>query len=391
MNDFNQVIRRSGTGSAKWDAVDTLYRGKDLLPLWVADMDFKAPVEILEALQSKVSHGIFGYPIHSSASTRAVIKWVNTHYKWTIKEENILFTSGIIPTISQIIQAFTTEEDEIIIQTPVYPPFFQLVTNNNRQLIKNPLQLENGKYSMDIEHLKSIITPRTKMLILCNPHNPVGRVWTKAELEELADVCSKHNLLIASDEIHADLIYNGHTHIPIASLSKDMATRTFTCLTPSKTFNLAEFHTSYVVIEDASLRTQLKKQLANQFQNTTNSFGELVTEVAYTKGERWLSNLRTYIEENYRFVKEYFQHNMPRLSIIEPEGTYLLWIDWSHLPFTDSERKRWLVEEAKIALNHGPTFGEEGKNFERMNIACPRRTLEEGVSRLHKAYQNIQF
>ncbi|WP_096200561.1 MalY/PatB family protein [Bacillus sp. FJAT-45350] len=386
---FDKVVERRNTGSAKWDMVDTLYRGKDLLPFWVADMDFKVPTEVIDALQQKVSHGVFGYPAHSPSANSAVINWLATHFHWNIEAQSILFTSGIIPTINNIIQAFSNEGDEIIIQTPVYPPFYQLVTNNNRELVKNPLKYEQGTYKMDFEHLESVISDNTKMLILCSPHNPVGRVWKKDELEQLADICKRHNLLVISDEIHADLLYDGHSHTPIASVSEDMAKRTFTCLTPSKSFNLAEFHTSYVVIEEVELRSRLKKHLAIQFQNTTNSFGEIVTEAAYTYGESWLKELRMYLKGNYDFVKAYFEKHIPLLSIIKPEGTYLLWIDCSKLELSSTERKRWLVEDAKVALNHGPTFGEEGESFERMNIACPRKTLEEGLERIHRAYQKL--
>lgn len=386
---FDVPIERKNTGSMKWDMVDTLYRGQDLLPMWVADMDFQAPNEIIEAIIKRTKHGIFGYPKHSTLADQAIKNWLKRHFDWEISERSILFTFGVVPTIGQIIQQFTDEGDEIIIQTPVYPPFFQLVTNYNRTLLQNPLRYEKGKYEMDFDHLESIITSKTKMLILCNPHNPVGRVWTKYELEKLAKICEKHDLLIVSDEIHADLVYEGHKHVPIASLSADISKRTFTLLAPTKTFNLAAFQISYCIIENNDLYNQLKQRLTKQFLNMTNLYGELVTEVAYTYGDKWLTELKSYIKGNYEYAKEFIETNMSKLKVIEPEGTYLLWIDCSELPFTASERKKWLIQEARVALNHGPTFGKEGKHFERMNIACSRKTLEEGLNRIYDAYVKL--
>lgn len=387
--NFDQPVDRKNTGSMKWDLVDTIYRGEDLLPLWVADMDFQVPSEIIEAIKNRVDHGVFGYPKHAKSCDQAIKNWVHRHFHWDISEQAILYTSGVVPTIGHIIREFTDENDEIIIQTPVYPPFFSLVTNNNRKLLQNPLKYSEGKYEMDFEQLESIITPKTKLLILCNPHNPVGRVWTKDELEQLAQICRKHDLLIVSDEIHADLVYEKHQHIPIASLSKEIAERTFTLLAPTKTFNLAAFQISYCIIENRQLYSQLKQSLTKQFLHMTNLFGELVLEVAYTYGDEWLRELKKYIQANYQFTKEYIEKNMPKLSVIEPEGTYLLWIDCSKLPFTAEQRKNWLVKEAKVALNHGPTFGKEGEHFERMNIACSRKTLEEGLDRIYRAYQKL--
>lgn len=387
--NLDKMIDRKGTGSMKWDLADRLYQGENLLPLWVADMDFLAPAEIIEAIKNRAEHGIFGYPVHTSDVDRAVQKWVKRHFHWEIEEKTILFTPGVVPTIAQIIQEFTEENDEIIIQPPVYPPFFQLVTNFNRTLLENPLRYENGKYTIDFEHLESIITPKTKMLLLCSPHNPVGRVWLKEELKKLAEICEKYNLLIVSDEIHADLTYEGHAHIPIASLTKEISERTITLLAPTKTFNMAAFQISYCIIENKSLYERIERRLRKQFLHMTNLFGELVTKVAYTHGDAWLNEVRKYVQKNYEFTKSFLEKRMPEISIVEPEGTYLLWLDFSKLPLTASERKKWLIHEAKVALNHGPTFGKEGEHFERMNIACSQETLKEGLERIERAYQKL--
>lgn len=385
-NVFDQVINRQGTDSMKWDMTKQRFGGENLLPMWVADMDFRAPQAVLDALHAKVEHGIFGYPAHSEGVDKAVQGWLKRRYHWEVETNSLLYTAGIVPTISYIIQAFTEPGDEVIIQTPVYYPFYDVVKKNNRGLIRNPLSFDGDRYEMDLGQLEAAITEKTKMLVLCHPHNPVGRVWKKSELEALAAVCQKHDLLVVSDEIHADLLFEGHQHIPFASLNEDTAMRTFTCLAPSKTFNLAGIQTSYVVVEDQQMHQKLANHLANSFANMTNSFAEVATEAAYTHGEEWLEELMAYVQSNYTFVKNYVQTHMPVLRVMDSEGTYLLWLDCSKLPLTAAERKKWLVEKAQVALNHGPIFGEEGKNFERINLACPRKTLQEGLERIKEAY-----
>lgn len=388
---FNQVIERRGTDSMKWDMTKERFGGEDLLPMWVADMDFRAPQAVLDALHAKVEHGIFGYPAHSKSVDVAVQGWLKRRYHWEVDASAFIYTNGIVPTISYIIQAFTEPGDEVIIQTPVYYPFYDVVKKNNRELVRNPLSFDGDIYEMDLNHLEEVITANTKMLVLCHPHNPVGRVWKRVELEKLAAICKKHNLLVVSDEIHADLLFKGQQHIPFASLNEDTAQRTFTCLAPSKTFNLAGIQTSYVVVENEKMHTRLKNHLANSFVNMTNSFAEVATEAAYNHGEEWLEELMEYVQSNYEFVKEYVNEHMPILRVMDSEGTYLLWLDCSKLPLTAAERKKWLVEEAKVALNHGPIFGEEGTNFERINLACPRETLQKGLDQIHEAYKKNKF
>ncbi|MCM3759549.1 pyridoxal phosphate-dependent aminotransferase [Alkalihalobacillus oceani] len=388
---FDQVIPRLGTNSLKWDMTEQRFGEKDLLPLWVADMDFKAPQAVIDALHQKVEHGIYGYPAHSGSVDKAVQNWLQRRFQWQVEADSFLYTSGVVPTISFIIQAFTEPEDEIIIQTPVYYPFFEVVKKNKRTLLRNPLAFDGERYEMDYDQLESIITEKTKMLILCHPHNPVGRVWKQDELEKLAAVCKKHDLLVVSDEIHADLLFKGQQHIPFASLNKDASERTLTCLAPSKTFNLAGIQTSYVVAENKQLRQKLANHLANMFVSGTNMFAEVATEAAYTHGEQWLEDLMSYVESNYQFVKSYVETHLPRLRVMDCEGTYLLWLDCSKLPLTADERKKWFIEEARVALNHGLIFGEEGKDFERVNLACPRKTLEQGLEQIRQAYERSNF
>ncbi|WP_332698062.1 MalY/PatB family protein [Halalkalibacter lacteus] len=388
---FDEVIERRGTNSMKWDMTKQRFGNEDLLPMWVADMDFRAPQEVLDSLHATVEHGIFGYTAHSKSVDKAVQSWLKRRYKWEIQANSLIYTSGIVPTISFIIQAFTEPGDQVIIQTPVYYPFYDVVKKNNRELVKNPLAFDGDHYDMDFEQLESAITEKTKMIVLCHPHNPVGRVWKREELEQLAAICEKHDLLLVSDEIHADLLFKGHKHIPFASINEDAASRTFTCLAPSKTFNLAGIQTSYVVVENEQLRVKLANHLSNSFANSVSSFAEVATEAAYTHGEAWLEELMDYVEKNYEFVRQYVTEHMPKLRVMDSEGTYLLWLECSKLPFTPSERKKWLVEEAGVALNHGPIFGEEGKSFERINLACPRATLQEGLDRIKEAYEGRGF
>ncbi len=388
---FDEVINRKGTNSLKWDMLEQRYGRDDLLPMWVADMDFRAPQAVLDALHKKIDHGIFGYPAHSDEVDLAVQGWLKKRYGWQIEKDMIIYQLGVVPSISYIIQAFTEPGDEVIIQTPVYYPFYDVITKNNRKIVHNPLAFDGNHYEMDLTRLEESITEKTKMLLLCHPHNPVGRVWTREELERLAALCEKYNLLVISDEIHADLLFRGKQHIPFASLNEDTKMRTFTCLAPTKTFNLAGIQASYIVVENEQLHRQLSRHLADSFAGSGNVFSEVATTAAYTYGEEWLEQLMDYVEDNYTFVKDYVEKYMPVLRVMNSEGTYLLWLDCSKLPLTAPERKRWLIEEAKVAFNHGAIFGEEGKNFERMNLACPRTTLIEGLERLRKAYEKSGF
>lgn len=391
MHTFDEVINRKGTNSLKWDMLKQRFGRDDLLPFWVADMDFRAPEPVLQALREKIDHGIFGYPAQSKDVDLAVQRWLKRRYDWSIDTDAIVYQAGVVPSISFIIQAFTDPGDEIVIQTPVYYPFYDVIAKNNRRILRNPLSFDGQRYEMDLDHLEAIITEKTKMLLLCHPHNPVGRVWKRNELESLAAICEKYDLLVISDEIHADLLFKGQKHIPFASLHDDAKMRTFTCLSPTKTFNLAGIQGSYVVIENETLRRKFIKYITDTFVPTGNAFSAIAIQAAYTHGEQWLEALMEYIEENYHFVKDYVEAHMPLLRVIDSEGTYLIWLDCSKLPFTPSERRQWLIDEAKLALNHGAIFGEEGKDFERLNLACPRETLREGMERLRYAYEKSQF
>ncbi|MEB1807903.1 MAG: pyridoxal phosphate-dependent aminotransferase [Bacillaceae bacterium] len=387
---FDHVENRKGTNSMKWDAVDKLYEGEDLWPMWVADMDFSAPTEVIQAIQEEVGRGIFGYPVRSASVDSAVQSWLKRRLNWEVDAEELVYTSGVVPAISQIIKRFTEPGDKVIIQPPVYYPFFNVVTNQDRQLIENPLVFDGCHYRMDFEHLRSVIDQKTKILLLCSPHNPVGRVWTEAELQTLAEICIEQDLLVISDEIHCDIIFKRHQHIPTATLSEEMKQRTITCMAPSKTFNLAGLQTSYTIISNPALRRKFKNHLSREFLNMFNSIGAVAMEAAYNEGEAWLEEFLSYLQGNVQFVKTYIEEHMPKIKVIQPEGTYLLWLDCSDLGMTAQERKKWLTEQAKLALSNGIVFGKEGEPFERMNLACSRDSVKEGLERLKKAYDSLK-
>lgn len=383
--EFDKVWDRKNSGSMKWDAVDELFAGENLHPMWVADMDFQAPPAVLKALKEKVEHGIFGYPKRPDTVHEAIQQWMEKRFKWNVKKEHIQLTSGVVPTISQLILAFTEPEDKIIIQTPVYYPFYKLVTNNNRKLVENPLRFDGEKYQIDFSHLEACIDENTKMILLCSPHNPVGRVWTEEELFKLAKICEKHELLIIADEIHSDIVFSGHKHTPFASISPYTANRTITCMAPSKTFNLAGLQGSFLITENEELRKQIEEQLSSQFLQSTNVFAQVAMEAAYREGEEWLEELLSYLENNIQTTKDFLRNNIPQIEFIEPEGTYLIWLNFEKLQMTSAERKKWLISEAQLALSPGIVFGSAGYNFERLNIGCPTEHLITGLERLIKA------
>jgi cysteine-S-conjugate beta-lyase len=384
-NELEFVLDRLGTDSMKWDMTEARFGARDVIPLWVADMDIKAPRPVIDVLKEKAEHGVFGYSAPSSKVDEAICDWLKKRYDWEVNSETFIYTSGIVPTISHMIQAFTEPGDEVIIQTPVYYPFYDVVEKNNRVILKNPLKRNDHHYEMDLAQLESLITDKTKILLLSHPHNPVGRVWRRYELEKLAKLCQKHDLLVISDEIHADLLFDGQTHIPIASINEDMAMRTLTCLAPSKTFNLAGIQASYAVVLDPKKRLKLKQFIQSTF-SSINIFAQAATEAAYRYGEGWLKELMIYIQDNYQFVEDYLGEHMPKIKPIKPEGTYLLWLDCEQLDMPAKERNQWFLHEAKVAFNHGPIFGGEGEHFERMNLACSRDTLAKALDRMKQAY-----
>jgi len=382
--DFDRVIERRGTASVKWDLVDKLYGGTELLPLWVADMDFSSPPEVIDALQKRISHGAFGYSCCPKSYFDAVSGWFKRRHQWQLKNEWLLFSPGIVVALNLIVRTFTKPDDYVIIQPPVYHPFRHTIRDTGRAVLNNPLILENGQYRIDYDLLtKQVADPRARMLILCSPHNPGGRVWTREELTHLGDICLANNVLVISDEIHCDLVFPGSKHIPFGSISTAFLDNSITCTAPSKTFNLAGLQTSNLIIADPEKRKLIEKELQASALYIPNPLGVVATETAYTLCDAWLEELLIYLKQNLDFLKRYIKEHLPGIIVIEPEGTYLVWLDCRKLKLEGSKMRRLLVEQGRVAVSDGFIFGkEDGDGFLRINIACPRPTLQEGLSRI---------
>ncbi|PSL44489.1 cystathionine beta-lyase [Salsuginibacillus halophilus] len=380
---FNE---RWNTNSMKWDMLEERYNNPDLWPMWVADMDFQAPQPVLEAMREVLDHGIFGYHVRPKSLYKAVQGWLSRRFSWEVNTDQMVFTPGVVPSISHLIQTFTEEGDGVIIQTPVYYPFFPLVRNHNRHLIQNPLVETESGYEINFTELESQMKEGARMIVLCSPHNPVGRVWTKAELEEVARLAEVYNVFVVSDEIHADLIFQGE-HVPFVHAAKGYQVETATCLAPSKTFNIASLQLSYVVFENSSLQRRFENQLKTNFVGIDNPLASAACEAAYNEGEQWLEDLIAYLKGNIAYLKAQVAENMPEIKVFEPEGTYLVWMDFRGLGLYGEDLQTWLREEAGLALNDGHMFGEAGNGFARMNIACPRSHIEKGVQLLQHAYE----
>jgi cystathionine beta-lyase len=387
--NFDEIIDRKNTKSVKWDMLDTVFQSADVIPMWVADMDLKAPKEVNQALVKHAEHGIYGYTIIDEKLTNSIIEWNQTRHNWTIKPEWLSFSNGVVTTLHMAIQTFTEPKDKVLIQTPVYPPFYNVIEAHDREIVKNVLKYENNSYTIDFTDFEEKLKDGVKAFIFCSPHNPVGRVWRKDELEEMARLCLKYDVLIISDEIHEDLTLFNNKHIPIASLSEEIADQTITCTAPSKTFNLAGLDASYAITTNDELRNKLDMTFNKQgFNNMLNTMGNIAMETAYTHGEEWLNALTDLLESHYHFVNESFEKHAPEIKVIKPEATYLLWLDCSALGLGAQDLRKFFVEEAKVGLNAGIDYGEEAAQFMRMNIGCTRATLEEAVDRIIKAVQD---
>lgn len=388
MNQF-QKIKREQTNSVKWDMMDKVYGRKDLLPMWVADMDFLAPKEVREKILDRANHGIFGYTFPSDRLFKVVRDWIGKRYGWDVSPSWMLPSNGVVPSISMAIQALTNVGDSVLIQTPVYTPFYDMIKNNDRKVVINPLIEENGYYSINFVDFENKLKEEdVKLFILCNPHNPVGRVWKKEELNMMAELCEKYGVYIVSDEIHADIVFSPHKHTPIASLDKKYEEISITCYAPSKTFNIAGLQASVMVIPNQQIRSKISEIQKKLGFFTLNVFGLIGMEAAYEYGEQWLENLLSYLKNNIETAIKYIKDELPFLHVKEPEGTYLLWIDCRSLNMSDQEIQKALVEKGKLALEAGKKYGVEGEGFVRMNIGCHEETLIDGLHRLKKAYSN---
>lgn len=385
MYNFDDLIDRRNTNCMKWDRLEELFGGTGLLPLWVADMDFSAPPAVLKAIKERTNHPIFGYNYSSDEYYQAVISWMKRRHNWNIDREWILFTPGVVPALSYSVKAYTEPDDNIIIQSPVYRPFYTTIENNGRNIITNPLIYRDGRYFMDYEDLEAKIDSKTKLLILCSPHNPVGRVWTKEELTKLGEICLKNDIIIISDEIHFDIVYKGYDHTVLANVSPEIRERCIICTAPSKTFNIAGLQISNIIIPNNELRKKYSLELEKDHIIRPNVFGEEALVAAYNESEDWLDSLLEYLEKNRDFFISFVDKNIPQLKVVKPEGTYLLWVDFSDLGMNSEELRDFLVNKCKLAVNPGEMFGKESGLFQRFNIGCPRSILEEALIRIEKA------
>ncbi|GET32609.1 aminotransferase [Prolixibacter bellariivorans] len=383
--NFDEVIDRKGTNCIKYDRLEQFCGNPDALPMWVADTDFRVPDFIMDAIRERADHEVLAYSFRPESYHQSIIDWMKKRHDWDIKREWISFSPGVVPAVTMLIMALTNEDDKVIVQPPVYFPFFTCVKGSGRELVENPLKLENGRYYFDFEDLKAKIDDKTKMLLLSSPHNPGGMVWTKEELTELGRICKEKGVIIVSDEIHSDLVYPGHKHVPLPSISEELAEITVVCMAPNKTFNIAGLSSAFLVIPQKKMRVRYERLLNVLHVHGGNIFGTVATEAAYTHGEEWLDELLEYLQGNLKYLNEFMADRLPKIKVMQPESTFLVWLDFRDYGLSEKEMKDVLVNKAGVAMNVGSTFGSGGEGYFRMNIGCPRSTLQEGLERIEKA------
>lgn len=390
--NFNERIDRSENHSAKWAEMGMKFGRNDLTPMWVADMDIKTAPEILEAMRNKLEQEIFGYVYRPDSYYESAANWLKKRFGYEISPATLIHSPGVVPSMSILVKMLTKETDKILIQSPVYPPFASSVKDNGRTLVENNLvKDENGYYTVDFEDLeKKLSCEDVTLFILCNPHNPVGRVWKKDELEKMGELCRKYNVRILADEIWRDLIMPGHKHIPMASLSKEIEDITITLFSPTKSFNLAGLQASFATFPRAEERKEFDGILGKMDVKRNNPFSLVAFEAAYEKCENWLEQLIEHIDGNMQYVIEFINEKLPMIKTSKPEGTYLMWLDFNGVGIPQDKIQDFLINEAKVAMNDGATFGENGKGFFRMNVACPRYMVEEAMEKIEKAIRNLK-
>ena len=381
--DFDKVVDRHGTNCLKYDFA--IERGKpaDILPLWVADMDFQTAPAILERLEETVKHGIFGYSDGKEGYFAAVQNWYRERFGWETKPEWLVKTPGVVFALAAAVRAYTKEGDGVLLQQPVYYPFSEVITDNGRKSVNSPLKITDGYYTMDFDDLETkIVENKVKLFLLCSPHNPVGRVWSEEELRRVGEICLRHGVLVVSDEIHSDFTYGENIHHVFASLDEKYAAITTTCTAPSKTFNIAGLQISNIWISNPELRARFRAEVTAAGYSQVNLMGLVACQAAYETGEEWLKELKIYLEGNLDYVRTFLKENLPEIKLTEPEGTYLLWLDFKSLGMKEEQLKDLVENKAKLWLDSGAMFGPDGEGFERINIACPREILKQALTQL---------
>lgn len=383
-NEFDHVIPRSGTSSFKYDGRMEFFGTDDVLPLWVADMDFAVPAAVRDALVARAAHPIYGYTVYPESLYETLIAWLQKRHDWKVEREWIVMCPGVVPALHASIYAFTQPDDAVIVQPPVYAPFLAAPKTAGRRLLPNPLKFDDGHYRFDLDHFERCAAEGARLLLLCSPHNPVGRVWQPDELQALLEICQRYDVTVVSDEIHADLLYPGKHHTPLARLS-DGAVKIITAVAPSKTFNIPGLALSALIVPDEKDRSAIAKAFGTLHVGAANPFSIVAFEAAYREGAPWLDDLLDYLEATYQFVRTFLQQHLPLIKLIVPEGTYLLWLDCRAMGLNDKQLKQFFVQQAGVGLSPGIIFGEQGSGFMRMNIAAPRSVIAEALEKIARA------
>ncbi len=399
--DFDKIINRANTGSVKWEfapdwnnpndenRINACDENNRVLPMWVADMDFACPEPVIRALKQRTEHGIFGYTTPDTRYLTAVSNWMKKRHGWQIKKDWIVSSPGVVPALHMLVNAFARPGEKILVQQPVYYPFFSAIKNNDCRIVSNSLVLSGNRYHMDFEDLEvKTADPKVKLAILCSPHNPVGRVWTTKELRRFGQICLQNNVLIISDEIHGDLIFPAQRFIPFAAVDEIFSQNSIICTAPSKTFNLAGLQTSNIIIANEKIRNKFKQVIQSNGLYGVNPFGITACRAAYENGEQWLDAVLQYLHGNLRDMIDFFSHHIPEIKIIEPEGTYLVWLDCRSLGLDNHQLNDLFLNQAGVCFDPGSLFGPEGNGFQRINIACPRSLLLEALGRIAKAVKS---
>ncbi|GGF94742.1 MalY/PatB family protein [Paenibacillus abyssi] len=387
--NFDQVPNRRNTHSYKWDQSEKLFGDPDILPLWVADMDFPSPPAIKEALIKRAEQGVYGYTFRSEKYVDAIIEWYRKRHGWELSPSCLTDVPGVVTSLSLCVELFSEPEGAVILQSPVYYPFYDVIKMNGRRVANNPLLLKSGRYEMDFEHLESLMKDGARLILLCSPHNPGGRVWEPEVLQQLGELCERYDVIIVSDEIHADLALPGYKHVPIASISETLAQRTITCLAPTKTFNLPGLQSSFVVIPNSELKRRFDYRLKALSLHMMHFFNNEAITAAYTEGGQWLDEMLQYLQGNVDYALSYLAEHLPEVTPMVPEGTYLLWVDCRGLGKDIQGLKELMYKGARVAFNEGSVYGAEGAGFLRINLACPRAVVEEALRRFCGAAKEI--
>lgn len=388
--NFDEIVDRTGTDCLKYDFAAERGMPADILPLWVADMDFKTAPCITQRMQKDIAHGIFGYTDSKDDYFHALANWYETYFDWKVEKSWLVKTPGVVFAIAMAVQAFTKEGEGVMLQQPVYYPFSGVIKDNNRKLVNNELVLKDGHYEMDYTDFEDkIVRENVKLFLLCSPHNPVGRVWKKEELQRVGEICQKYDVKIVSDEIHSDFVYPGYKHHVFLTVDERFKDISIICTAPSKTFNLAGLQISNIFIPNLKLRRAFLQKISEAGYSQVNMLGLHACRAAYEDGREWLDQLKVYLQENLDFVRTYLEKNLPQIKLIEPEGTYLIWLDCRALGLPETELEKLIVHGAKLWLDSGAIFGTAGEGFERINIACPRVTLEEALKRFKRAIDDL--